>query len=476
MRSKLFRDISASTVQVMVNQLAGMAVFLLTSLYLPKEVFGELNWAIAVMTFITTMISLRLEQLLVKKAAASPNVSKVMTVFMLHVFFSGFLCWLVLFLCSFLFPQFFSIHYLLLMIAVSQLISFFSSPFKQVANGKEKFGYLATMSSISNLVRTAGLLLVLLFTGLNAERVVIIFIAGSVAELLLSYYLVTQKMNIPLTAKVGLRDYIALIKESIHQIGTAILMAGIARMDWILLGIFSTAAFTADYSFAYRVYELSPVPLLIIAPILLSRLSKFFAANSEEELLKRKEQVKTLVRVEMLLATFIPLVLNLVWEPLLDRVTNGKYGHSNATIFLILSCCTPFQYMTNILWTTEFTQHRLKQILRITAITFFIILAGDIIAIPAYGKIGAAVVYLTAMVVEYINYMRSSPLSRISETWASLLICTGIAFICGLSSIYFVHSFIGQLASATGGFIILAMATRQLRKSDIVSILRLAKK
>ncbi|MFN8290130.1 MAG: oligosaccharide flippase family protein [Chitinophagaceae bacterium] len=476
MASKLFRDISASTLQVVVNQLAGAAVFLLTSLYLPKEVFGELNWSVAVMTFATTLLSLRLEQLLVKKAAAGQDISGVMTIFGLHVLCSGLFCWLLLLLCSYLFPAFFSLHALLVMISISQLISFFSSPFKQVANGKERFGLLAVMSSSANIVRAAGLAFTILFSGLTVERVLLIFIAGSVAELLVSYYLVAVKMGIKLTSRVRLADYFLLLKESVHQIGAALLMAGIARMDWILLGVFSTAAFTADYSFAYRVFELSPVPLLIIAPVLLSRFAKFFSVHTEEDLLKKKDELSTFVRAEMLLATFIPLVLNLSWIPLLEPLSRGKYGHSNATVFLLLSCCTPFQYITNLLWTIRFTQHKLKQVLQITAVTFMIILAGDLILIPVGGKTAAAAVFLCATVVEYINYLRTSSLSRIKETWTALLTCMAIAFTAGLLSVYFFRGLVLQLALASAFYCLLAMATGQIRKSDTAGLRRLIRK
>lgn len=476
MASKLFRDISASTIQVAVNQLAGVAVFLLTSLYLPKEVFGELSWAIAVMTFATTVLSLRLEQVLVRKAAANENVSVTMTLFWWHVFFSGLVLWLVLFLLSWLFPAFFSIHYLLMMIGVSQLISFFSSPFKQVANGKEHFGFLAIMSSISNIVRAVGLLILVLFFTVTPKGVVLIFITGSVAELLLSYYLVSARMNIQLARGVGLKDYSKLLRESLPQIGSAILIAGISRMDWILLGIFSTSIFTAEYSFAYRVYELSPVPLLIIAPVLLSRFSKFFATKNENSLPIKAEKIKSLVRVEMVFATFIPLLLNILWIPVLEPLSHGKYGVSNASVFMVLSFCTPFQYMSNLLWTSLFAQNKLKKILQVTVITFLVILIGDVVFIPLYGTIGAAFVYLTAMAVEYINYRRCSSLPGSRGSWFPLLVCTIIAAATGFTVMHFLNSVLLQLLIATGLYLLLVLATRQLQKSDIRGILRLAKK
>ena len=89
MTRKLFNDVSASALQVIVSQVLGISVFLLTSLYLPKDVYGELNWSYAVLMFITTVLSLRLEQILVKRAAVDQDASIIMTLYMIHVLLSG---------------------------------------------------------------------------------------------------------------------------------------------------------------------------------------------------------------------------------------------------------------------------------------------------------------------------------------------------------------------------------------------------
>lgn len=475
MTPKLFRDVSASTIQVVINQLLGLVVFLLTSWYLPKAIYGELNWSFAVLMFATTVLSLRLEQIVVKKSATEKDPSGIMTLFMIHVMVSGIGFYLLLFLLSLIFPAFFNTHSLLLVLGISQVIGFFSSPFKQVANGKERFDYLAIMSSTANLVRTVGLIIGIFYFGISIEGVLVIFIISSVIELAVCFFLVNSVMKIKPRHGILFSDYLQLLKESLPQAGAAVLMAGISRMDWILLGIFSTSFLTAEYSFAYRVYELSPIPLLIIAPILLSRFSRYFAANTEESLLREKEKLSILVRYEMILATFIPLVLNIIWTPVMESVTNGKYGGVNQSIFFILSLCIPFQYITNILWSGHFAQNRLKLILKITMISFLVIFIGDIIFIPLYNAKGAALVYLTAMVTEYSIYMKSSKLSGIRETWLSLFICLAAALISGWSAFYLFDNITLQLGFAILLFFLIILATRQLRKSDIIYVIQLVR-
>jgi peptidoglycan biosynthesis protein MviN/MurJ (putative lipid II flippase) len=94
-----------------------------------------------------------------------------------------------------------------------------------------------------------------------------------------------------------------------------------------------------------------------------------------------------------------------------DFLTDHKYGQVNAGTFLILSGCIPFQYLINIFWSAEFAGNNLGRIFRITAITGFIVVAGDCLLIPAYAGQGAALAYLTAMIVQCILYNRASVLA-----------------------------------------------------------------
>ena len=471
MNPKLIKDISASSAQIFLNQFLGLIIFLITSRFLPKTVYGEMNWSLAVLVFVTSIISLRLDYIVVRRVAAGQEAPKLLTVFTGHIVFFGVIFYLALLVGSILYPSFFRRHDLLLILAISQLLTFFSTPFKNVANGEEKFGYLATMSSIAALIRAIGLLVIISYFQLSIQSVLVIFIVSSLIELIVSWYFVTWRMRIRFTTRVRFGDYKQLLHESLPQIGVAVLMAGITRMDWILLGLFTTASKTAEYSFAYRVYELSPFPLLIIAPVLLSRFARYFSTHSDQDILLEKQKISLLVRTEMILATFIPLVLNIIWAPAIDSLTANKYGAINRVTFFILSCCIPFQYINNLLWSANFAQHRLKLIFRITFITFCVILVGDLVFIPLYNAKGAALVYLTAMVIEYINSMRSSQLAKIKELWSSLFICATIAAVSGFSAMYFFKGIVYQLGFASTVFLLLIAATRQFRKTDILYIL-----
>jgi O-antigen/teichoic acid export membrane protein len=467
MKGKLVKDISSSTIQVIINQGLGLLIFVIISRYLDKSLYGELNWSLAILTFIITLLSLRLEQVVVQKIAAGENTSKILSLFFGHVLLSGVLFYSVLLAGSFLFPSFFRQHNLILILAVSQLLSFFSLPFKQLANGKENFGWLALMSSVANVIRALGLLWAVIFATLTMREVLLIYIISSFAEFGISYWVAGIKIGTRIRMQWTITDYCILIKESLPQIGVVFLNACIARIDWILLGFFSTQVITAEYSFAYKMFELSPLPLLIIAPVLLSRFSKYFSSHTEFSLQERNVELDFLIRTEMILATMIPLIANMVWSPLIDMLTNHKYGAINKTTFLILSFCIPLQYLINLFWTIHFSLKHLALIFRITAITCAIIVAGDLLLIPLMNAKGAALVYLAAITIECLIYLRVSAFASFRNTLMPMVLCTGIALISGLLAYQLNVPVAAKLFLSLLLYSVLIILTGQVRRADL---------
>jgi O-antigen/teichoic acid export membrane protein len=467
MRKNFIKDISSSAVQVILNQGLGLLVFVLISRYLEKEEYGEFNWTLAILTLITTILGLRLEQIIVRKVAAGNNPSKMLTLFAGHSFVFGIVFYLLLFFTSLIIPAFFQQHDLLLVLAISQLLAFLSSPFKQLANGRERFGWLAVMSSVSNLIKSIWILVAIFFSNLTIQGILIIFIIASLAELLFCFFVIRYKLGISISGRYAVSEYFNLLKESAPQVGSVFLHAFIARIDWILLGIFSGTVITAEYSFAYRFFELCPVPLLILGPVLLSRFSKYLSSNPERSLLSQRQEIGFFIRCEMIVATLIPLVLNVVWSPLIDGLTNNKYGEVNKLTFFLLSLCIPFQYLINLFWTVEFAQNRLKRVFRITAVTSIIIVAGDLLMIPLLNAKGAAIVYLLATVTEYLIYLHISVIGRIKESWQSLIICIVAAVLSGFLVNFVTAVVLVQLFLALAIYFSFLIITKQIKQQDL---------
>ena len=452
MSRKFIHDISATSLQVVVNQLFGFAIFYILSVYFSKNIFGEINWTLAVLLTTFSILSLGIDQVIIKKIAEGEDPQSMVTIYFFHVLLSGFLFYFFLLVINLLFPGIFLKHYLLLFFAVSKLMIFFASPFKHLANGLEKFKSLFFMSVCSNVLRGAALLVLSFLSELNITLVIIIFIAGDLLELLLSLFITKKKFKISLSARFNKKQYGNLLKECLPQAGVVIFTSAIARFDWIILGILASDIVLAEYSFAFRVFEVATLPLLIIAPILIPRFTKIFQSESWH----RKETINdffSLLKFEIIIASLCALLLNILWIPVIDFITHGKYGAVNRYTIFILSCSIPFIYANNFLWSINFAQGRLKMIFEVFLITFLLNVTGNILLIPLLGGEGAAVTYLLSIIAQFILFWIKTnvpdlgknkfiilipltaiagaalPLIIFEQTWLILLISLSIFFL-----------------------------------------------
>ncbi|HXB92636.1 MAG TPA: oligosaccharide flippase family protein, partial [Puia sp.] len=199
--TRLFRNISLNTMQVLANQFLGIFIFLLLSRFMDKDLYGEFNWSLAVLTLFTTFLGLRLEQIVVRNVAAGQDPSAMLTLFIAHNLVAGSVFFVLLIGGHFLFPVFFGQHSILWILSISQLLTFFSLPFRQLATGRSAFGWLAIISTVSNLIRCSWLGWLAGYSSITLPRVLLVFTLSALVEFLLGGYIITRKLRIPFSRK-----------------------------------------------------------------------------------------------------------------------------------------------------------------------------------------------------------------------------------------------------------------------------------
>ena len=222
MKRKFIDDISANTLQVIINQCCGLGIFFVLSTYLDKTDFGEINWSLAVLLTIYGILACGVDQVSVKRVASGEDAKKILSIYLSHVLLWGLLIYGLLLCGTLIFPSFFQKHYLLLLLAVAKLMIFFSTPFKQLATGMERFRPLLYMSVCSNVVRSIALLLLAGLQQLDLTTIVIIFIAGDLLELLVCFFVTQHVIRIPVIVRWNKKGYSDLLKESLPQFGVAV--------------------------------------------------------------------------------------------------------------------------------------------------------------------------------------------------------------------------------------------------------------
>lgn len=466
MRHKFIHDISANTLQVAINQCCGLLIFYILSLGLGKDLFGELNWTLAVLLTLFGILSFGIDQVAVRKIAAGGSAHLVLSVYLTHVVLGGLAVYGLLALAHYAFPYFFAQHHLLIWIGIGKLGLFMASPFKQIANGLEKFKALLYMTTFSNILRSIALLVLYLLGQCSIENVVWVFIIGDLAEWLLCYAVVRWQLRVAVTLSFHLQAYRALIKEAAPQLLSVILTTGLARLDWILIGFFCTTGMVANYSFAWKAFEAATLPLLVLGPVLLTRFSKIFVQTDSQPTVTQMQSLIALLRIEMVIASGTALLLNLLWAPVIDGITSGSYGAVNSSTIFLLSLSLPLMYLNNFLWTINFARHRMKHILTIVAITFVVNAGANWLLIPAYEGVGAAAAFWAATLVQALLYAVATPLGLQKTNWLQVLIAPTAALVAGFGAhCFFVHTW-AVISCGLGFYLLLLLALGQVKKED----------
>ncbi len=466
MKRKFIQDISANTLQVIIFQCCGLVIFYLLSTRLGKDEFGEFNWSLAVLLTSFGILSLGIDQITIRRIAAGKDTVHNLSTYISHVMLAGLLFYAVLWIGSTIFLSFYRQHNLLLLLGIGKLMIFFSTPFKQLATGLEKFRPLLVMAVSSNVLRSIALLVFAMLDQLDITVIVVIFIAGDLAELLICVFIMQYIIKVPVKLKWDKTAYAGLVKEALPQFGVAIFTSALSRLDWILLGLLASNIILAEYSFAYKVFEVATIPMLIIAPILIPRFTKMFHAGEAELPESRTNELFVLLRMEMIIASGVALVLNILWEPVIDLITQNKYGSVNRYTILVLSASMPFLYLNNFLWTVNFAKGRLKMIFYVFLFSFLLNLALAFLLIPFFKAEGAAIAYLSAIILQSVIYLQQTQLEGLWQRSYVVLLCPVLVFISGFAAYLLFSTAWLVLPVSICFYILLLYLTRQVRLSD----------
>lgn len=476
MKGKLIKSLFSSGLQAVSVQVLGVIFLGIVAYYLSDEEFGIISWANALSMFITTIIGFGLEQVVVRRIAASSSSNWAAAAFLFHVFIGS--------LISITIVSIFADNYsgsdeaisYLPLFYVAQSVILLIVPFKQFLNAKHIFTPYGVIAIISNILKIAVAFWLVGRGLLTVNIVAVIFICASLFEFIFLLIYILAKTDFSFRFKI--QAYKKLIKEATPQYLSAVFDTTLSRIDWILLGIIGVSyASTGAYSFAYRAYELARLPIVIIAPVILNIFANILAKDthlSDE----KKDTVNDIFRVEAFIAVLIPLVFSIIWAPVLDSIPNfaDKYGSKNEVEFVILSACIPLHFFINLLWTLSFSARKYKKITTITIITASSNIVLNLALIPFYSGKGAAIAYLLTTLIQvslYYKLVKDYIISiRVKPLFIFLLIAGIIYF---LASGFEMHVAI-KVSTAVLVYAVAGFATRTIRKQNLLTLMALIRK
>ena len=462
MKRKLLKNLSANTLQLIVNQVSGLIIFYILSTGLNKENFGQINLALAIMLAVFNILSFGIDQIAVRKLASGDEPQMILSLYIIHVLLTGVAFYALLLGATLIFPSI-GAYRVILLIGTGKLMIYFSSPLKQSAIGLERFKLLTYLSIISNIIRSVCFIVIAIIHQIDLNNVIIVFIVGDALELFIGILLFKSDVPFALKIKWHKSNYAALIKESLPQFGVTIITSALARFDWIFIGIVLPAVKLAEYSFAYKVFELSAMPLLAIAPLLIPWFTRLFKDEAQPDI----ANLRLLLKLEMIVAAFTIVIINSCWSPVIDQLTKGKYGLVNERTIFILSLCIPLQYVTNFLWTINFAKGRMKMIFHAFVVTLVINVVGDIILIPIFKNEGAAFAYLAGYIAQATFYIYKNEVRGLNRSVYPLLLCTGCACVSFFAAkLLFINTW-GIIVVTALLYLASLVMTRQIKLADL---------
>jgi O-antigen/teichoic acid export membrane protein len=367
-KRKFLSDISITTAQAILNQFSGIVVFFIISWYLDKNSFGQISWALAMLMLVFSVLGFGLEQLTVKKVAMGTDPALLLPSYLFHVIVMGSGFVIVAFLIGTRLPIVHMDGRIFTFLALSQCFSFFATPFRQIANGLEKFSSFFIMSCTANILKVVFLLVLAYMQKTSLEMILYAYLLSSFAELVVCAFVFRARFQIPIIPRYDGGIYFNFIKEALPQFGITVCNTALQRMDWILLGVLSTSVALAEYSFTNKLFELLLLPLLMIAPVLFPMVVK--AVNSTQQYTIGR--LKKIIKIEVMVAVLIALIVNACWKDVIDLVTAEKYGSSTSTLILIMSFAMPLAYINNFFWSIHFAKGNMRIIFVCILTTFLV--------------------------------------------------------------------------------------------------------
>jgi O-antigen/teichoic acid export membrane protein len=229
---------------------------------------------------------------------------------------------------------------------------------------------------------------------------------------------------------------------------------------------------TADYTFAYRAFEVARLPIMIVGPIILPKFARLFNSNNDKLAAQKKRQVNKFFSLEIFFAIFMVLCLNIIWGPGIDLITKGKYGYSNSLIFFILSLCIPLQFTINLLWTLTFSAKRYKSVTIVTFITAVVNIVLDVALIHFYGGAGAAIAFLLSVCIQTAAYTFVVNKFIMRFSLLPLLVLAVAGSIAYAASVYLVPGIWSRIGIAVVVYVVLSLLSKQVGRQHL-DILRL---
>ena len=153
MKKNILKSFFSSGLQAVAVQVLGVIFIAIVAKVLPTEKFGIISWANAVAMFVTTVLSFGMEQVVVRRIAASDTSGWAAAAFLFHNLIGSLLALAVIILLANVYADIDEAYVFLPLFFTAQALLFLVTPLKQFLNAKHMFTPYGVVAVFSNLCK-----------------------------------------------------------------------------------------------------------------------------------------------------------------------------------------------------------------------------------------------------------------------------------------------------------------------------------
>jgi O-antigen/teichoic acid export membrane protein len=366
--------------------------------YLGPEGFGLLNFALAFCGIFGMVPDLGLSTLSVREVSRNKSLA---TTYLNNILSLRLILGIITFGLIFLTINILGYHEptltVVYIISVYVILAVFSQTFDSVVQANEKMEYLSLGQLITNIVLLLGTLLAIYYK-LDVIGFAYIYIIAGAFNLLFYFILFMLKFFKP-TITYDFKFWKEMIKNALPLSLSIVLILIAFKIDVIILSLLKGNEAVGIYTAAYKLIEILIFVPSIFAISVFPVLSNFHI-NSQNLI---EFSYKKIYKYLCLLGLPIAVGTTLLANKIIFFIYSTSFYQTVITL-QILIWVIPFIFLTYMSRVIMVSINKQDQLLKIIILYLILNIALNLIIIPIYGYIGAAIVTVVTEIVSFTLY------------------------------------------------------------------------
>jgi O-antigen/teichoic acid export membrane protein len=393
----------------MITYVLGFFITIYTVRYLSVDGFGILSTALALTGILMVFMDLGLGTLTVREVARDKSLTKKYvantTIMKLILSFSTFLL-TVLTVYIIGYPE--VTKTVVYILTISYIFNAISSIFYSIFQSYEKMEYQSVATILNSVVMLIGTLLAIYF-GLDVIAFAMVYLIANGVNLIYNFIVYAWKFYLP-KIEVDLDFWKPTIKEALPLSVTSIFSMMVFRVDTVILSIMKGAEAVGFYNAAYRLME----ALIFFPAVYTTSIFPVFSALYVSSQKPLKAAYEKSFKYLTILSLPIAVGTTLLADQIILLIFKSTYIPSILTLQIVI-WVLPFTFVNYILGSLLTSMNRQYTVLKITITCLVLNVGMNVILIPLYSYLGAAIVTVItdAFSVALSFYVVSRLVSRV---------------------------------------------------------------